>query len=76
MVVVESVCDCLMLHCMCRMLSLSGENETPRQASQFVNYGTCLFIEQVTKYVPRSKYGKQNNVFVLESDSALIGERY
>ena len=38
--------------------------------------GTWLFIEQVTKYVSRSKYGKQNNVFVLESDSALIGERY
>ena len=75
MVVVESVCECLMLHCMCRMLSLSGASMTPRQASQFVNYGS-LSIVQVTKYVSKIKYGKQNNLFVRESDSGLIGERY
>jgi len=75
-VVVESVCECLMLHCMCRMLSLSGESKTPRQASQFVNYGTCLSIDQVAKYVSRSNYGKQNNLFVIESGSGLIGEMY
>ena len=69
------MCECLMLHCMCRILSLSGANRTPRQASQFVNYGS-LSIVQVTNYVSKMTYGKQNNSFVLESDSGLIGERY